>query len=260
MAFHKVCELCGESFVSVWRKAKYCSRTCSNRVHGASRRIETIPQMKEYFFAHLQNNIQEDENVCWEWQGITTDFGYGIAHVKSKNMPAHRLSYILFISPIPDGLFVLHDPVLCNNPPCVNPNHLRIGTKQDNAQDSIIAGTKIIGVHHHSAKFTDDDVRAIRQQYAQGQSSMEDIADDRHVGFLTIRNMIRADGWKHVDPDTYVPPPLRVDKLSPDDIRLIRSMRQQGMMLKDIARHFDNRVTLAHISSICRRKERANIA
>jgi hypothetical protein len=71
---------------------------------------------------------------CWEWNGCTKPFGYGfISRRPSGNSElAHRVSWELANGPIPDGLYVLHR---CDNPPCVNPNHLFLGDYGDNARD-----------------------------------------------------------------------------------------------------------------------------
>jgi len=77
---------------------------------------------------------------CWEW----TSYGrsnYGFITIvlngKPKSLQAHRISYELFVGPIPEGLLVRHT---CDNPPCVNPEHLLTGTTTDNAQDCISRG------------------------------------------------------------------------------------------------------------------------
>lgn len=72
-------------------------------------------------------NVTRTE-TCWLWGGMTSRSGYGIFHGR----PAHRASYELHKGPIPDGLLIRHT---CDTPPCVNPDHLLVGTPADNARD-----------------------------------------------------------------------------------------------------------------------------
>lgn len=74
---------------------------------------------------------------CWEWTGSRGHQGYGVCRWMNKTKVIPRISYELFIGPIPDGLFVLHR---CDNPPCFNPEHLFAGTKKDNRLDQIAKG------------------------------------------------------------------------------------------------------------------------
>jgi hypothetical protein len=69
---------------------------------------------------------------CWIWGGVRGTNGYGTIKKKSKAIRAHRASYELFVGPIPDGMHVLHK---CDNPLCVNPEHLFVGTHIDNMRD-----------------------------------------------------------------------------------------------------------------------------
>lgn len=70
---------------------------------------------------------------CWEWQALRVN-GYGYFNVGNWRLGAHRASWEIANGPIPDGLQVRHD---CDNPPCVRPDHLRLGTALENAQDAV---------------------------------------------------------------------------------------------------------------------------
>jgi hypothetical protein len=75
----------------------------------------------------------QDYSVCWEWQGSRYPTGYGKFRPSGpKQGYAHRFAYEFWHGPIPEGMLVMHS---CDNPPCVNPQHLSVGTYSDNAQD-----------------------------------------------------------------------------------------------------------------------------
>ena len=85
----------------------------------------------------IQTKILKHPSGCWEWMSALDKFGYGQCRFNGKNWKSHRLFYSLFKGPIPNGLFVCHS---CDNKKCVNPDHLWLGTAQDNSTDMKIKG------------------------------------------------------------------------------------------------------------------------
>ena len=79
----------------------------------------------------ILNTIRVTEQGCWEWSSSKNKHGYGRFVCLGQSL-AHRVSYIVFHGPLFKNMFVLHK---CDNPPCVNPDHLFIGTQTDNMKD-----------------------------------------------------------------------------------------------------------------------------
>jgi hypothetical protein len=82
---------------------------------------------------------------CWEWQAYCNKDGYGQVGYQGTVTGAHRVSWILENGPIPDGLCVLHK---CDNPSCVRPDHLFLGTRVDNSDDKVAKGRQAKGITH----------------------------------------------------------------------------------------------------------------
>lgn len=95
--------------------------------------MKTVPnpypiEMVTFF----QSKLIKGPNECWLWQGTTDQDGYGILCFKYEIIKAHRFAYCIYKGHIADGLFVLHT---CDIPGCCNPDHLYVGTVQDNIND-----------------------------------------------------------------------------------------------------------------------------
>lgn len=127
---------------------------------------------------------------CVPWSGKRDRDGYGtIGKVR-----AHRQAYIDAYGDIPDGLHVLHE---CDNPPCVNPAHLRLGTNLDNIQDKVRKGRargQGKGSKHTNSKLTEADVTWIRES----ELPLSEMADILGVSVPTVSEASLGRTWTHV--------------------------------------------------------------
>ncbi len=85
----------------------------------------------------IETRIKKDSNGCWLWTGCVNNKGYGALYIRGKVEGAHRAYWEVYNGSIPDNMCVLHT---CDNPPCVNPDHLFLGTQSDNMIDKIKKG------------------------------------------------------------------------------------------------------------------------
>lgn len=131
---------------------------------------------------------------CWLWTKSTNKYGYGIISDSGKGIRAHRLSWVLHNGPIPEGLFVLHH---CDVRLCVRPDHLFLGTHQDNRADCVGKGRQARGECQHSAKLTEGDVVLIRT-YIKIGLTLSSIADRFGVTKEAIYCIKHKKTWKHV--------------------------------------------------------------
>lgn len=138
-------------------------------------------------------------NGCWVWQGLTRRRGYGRAKVSGERVQGvHRVMYEIVNGPIPKGMLVCHH---CDNPPCLNPAHLFLGTPQDNMRDMHEKGRHrcvlpiLAGERNPLAKLKWKQVEEIRQRYAAGEITIRKLALEYGVSRPSIQGIIRGRTW-----------------------------------------------------------------
>lgn len=139
---------------------------------------------------------------CWLWLGEKTSAGYGLLNQmeggKRYRVYAHRLSAEINIGIIPKKMEVCHT---CDNPSCVNPAHLFIGTHKQNMLDMCKKGRwkagPPTGVRNPSAKLNEEKVLIIRNKYLLGQS-MRSLAKEYNVSKFAIFSIIHKITWKNI--------------------------------------------------------------
>lgn len=137
---------------------------------------------------------------CWEWVGYREKTNYGRVSFRGNNkMLTHRVSWILTNGEIPNDLCVLHR---CDNPPCVNPEHLFLGTIADNNADRDRKGrwkeNGIKGSQHWRSKIDESDVRVIKGLISVG-TKQRAIARFFDMSEQAIGDIKAGRRWRHVE-------------------------------------------------------------
>lgn len=137
------------------------------------------------------------ETGCWEWIASKNRKGYGMIAIckpRGKSVVAHRISYELYKGSIPPGVIVCHS---CDNPSCVNPEHLFLGTHAMNVGDRESKGRGAKGQSHGRALLTELQVNVIREAYANGYKQ-SDIRRYFNVSHKTVGSIVHYINWRHI--------------------------------------------------------------
>lgn len=192
----KICEWCRCEFMAERPRNKYCSIRCLRFADWSNRRKMPPDTAKAIDDAELRfwMNVKSSRDSCWEWHGIINRYGYGQLKCSKRKVLAHRFSWTIHSSEIPRGLCVCHK---CDNPICVRPDHLFLGTHADNRADCVSKGRHRPSRETHK-KLTPESVLAIRERYASGEVSMSDLAMEYGVRPPAISSVVRRKTWARV--------------------------------------------------------------
>lgn len=183
----KTCEGCGIEFsvCITHRNQPHHSRACAQN--------HRQPTVAERFWAKVQKT-----ETCWLWTAWRNPMGYGTFRDPSmrRSVLAHRFSFELHTGQAPGDLMVCHR---CDNPRCVNPEHLFIGTAKDNTADMLAKGRHRIGDRargekHPMAKLSASDVADIRSRLQAG-SRRSDLARMYSIGMSQMSRIARGVCW-----------------------------------------------------------------
>jgi transposase len=192
------------------------------------------------------------ENDCLVWIGCRTQAGYGLLSVNSKAQYVHRLTWRIANGPIPEGMCICHH---CDNPPCVNVDHLFLGTQADNVADMAAKGRASRIARHK--KLSKDKVIRMRALFATGNYRRRELAT--MFGVSEVSSILSGKTWSNI------PLPYSEEeyqrlrhgfKLGKNDVTRIIALRKDGLLLRRIAKMFD--VDESVISRICNRESHSS--
>jgi hypothetical protein len=181
-----LCEICGAPAVSRHRNPRrFCSSQCAAVArHGPLLTLETLSQFYEV----------DPATGCWNWTRSKNTEGRATIRRGGLNVYAYRVVYGLLREPIPANLLACHS---CDNPSCINPDHVFVGTIADNNLDMTVKGRAATGEKQPAHKMTEDAVREARHMRSAGWT-YESIAKHFGVSYATAHRVANRAGWKHV--------------------------------------------------------------
>lgn len=162
----------------------------------ATAKYKAIPHLTERDLARFKSKIGPiNERGCREWTCHKNPRGYGLFQLPTGSFRASRIAVFLKTGIDPMGLSVKHS---CDNPPCVDDEHLSTGTHAENMAEMSIRGRSPRGEANYRAKLTECDVLSIRERFKSRTGSMRQFAKDHGIGYSHLQEIVRRNIWKHI--------------------------------------------------------------
>lgn len=182
------CVECNVTFRPTVSTQIICGRKCAGK-HANRKRVQKYESTVETRFWSRVN-----KKKCWTWTGAVSAEGYGTLRINSKTWLAHRFAWTLTYGSVANDTCVLHR---CDNPPCVNPDHLFSGDRSINNKDKVLKGrqSRHDGIKNPNAKLTTEQIKEIRALYATGQYKQVELAARFGVIQPHISRIIRKEAW-----------------------------------------------------------------
>lgn len=173
---------------------KVCKGLCDKHYTRLKRNGSTDLKIKHYSHRLNDNSISIPESGCIIWLGSVDSYGYGTISANGKAERTHRLSFISNYGEIPKGMLVCHK---CDIPSCINPNHLFLGTHQDNMADRDIKGRQYdrTGTKNGRAKLDNEKANEIRKIFSSTKISKAKLGRMFDVSSTTILGVINNKYW-----------------------------------------------------------------
>lgn len=181
-------------------EGKVVTRICGNKRCINPKHLEALSyeehgrEIGQLWFKEIEYYVNERGcHICTSH--YINDDGYPVIHRNGERSGLHRYMYELYHGPIPPGLEVCHK---CDTPSCINPDHLELGTHDDNMRQMAERGRSARGTKNANAKLTEEDAREIKKRLAAGESCYA-LARIYEVSEATIHQIKVGKSWKHVD-------------------------------------------------------------
>lgn len=191
------CPICGEVQKLLASVAKG-RKTCGKKQCTAELKRRNARSQAGSLSERMNSKFAKRDSGCWEWIGAKNQAGYGVLVVGRKSLLAHRLSYVMHKGRLDQGALVCHH---CDNPCCVNPEHLYAGDDKTNAFDRMSRGRYVApaGELNGISKLTDEAVSEIRRAWAEGGLKQKELAEIYDVSPSLISKVVNGHIWGHVN-------------------------------------------------------------